>query len=344
MATYEECLTGLTYREIETLLKPVYETPNKRGVRQVVADQLIERGHPYGEFIQASIRAHLAMGEEKVMWEQYAESLLAPHRLEWTWALGRIVWPEVKYVAGFPIYAEIDPTRLAFFVDQPAWATYRHLFLSSWHSEVDGALLAKFIQQKSLSQTLEWLSGDAPLDTFCALAKGPMLRALTSMAIHAEPTEVIHRLPDFREAMPRLYALSLRYRGTQWSPQHLRALIVGERLCRLNMLRLLVEPEQDIEALLRVARGRHLDLWIWFGDRGRLIQRRDGSLEGHFPSWDTGRYNVLSILQNLSPMTSITLRVGEWTSKTQLRTLMASLPAAVVERKPPFNPCRTMMY
>ncbi|MBT3219040.1 MAG: hypothetical protein HN348_08110 [Proteobacteria bacterium] len=343
MATYADCLAKITYREIEELLQPVYAQPHNYGVRQVVADQLVDRGHPYGEYIHASCRASYTMGDEKVKWEQHAESLLAHHRLEWAWGLGRIVWPKLRYSAGFPCYGKIDTRVLGRFVDHPAWATYRTLSIEDWYLWTDPSLLTRFVQQKSL-RALESLKGDIPLETVCALAKGPMLNSLTSLEVHGEPIEVIHRLPEFRTALPRLYRLFLRSGGTAWTPQHLRALLSLGRLDRLEMLGLLVNPDMDLERFLSAARGAPFVLYLWFGEKGHLLQRRDGSLHGYFPSWDTGRYSVMSILRNLSPLTNINLRVGEWTSKTKMRTLMANLPAAVVERKRPFNPCGTMVF
>lgn len=109
---------------VGSLYAPVWAAPRERGPRQVLADQLLERGDPRGEFISLQL-AHASSKRQR--------TLLKKHGREWLGALVDVVdlkdQPPV-FKDGFVTEVSVrgvKPAQFLLAADAPEWATVRRV-------------------------------------------------------------------------------------------------------------------------------------------------------------------------------------------------------------------------
>ncbi|MBT3222152.1 MAG: hypothetical protein HN348_24015, partial [Proteobacteria bacterium] len=282
------------------LLAPVHGNPHNLALRQVVADQLIERGHPYGEYIRAAFEAELAEdAEQKVTLQRHAESLLAPHRLEWASVAGRVCWEKIRYRWGFPSHGRVDLDYLPRYIGHPAWSTFETV--SAWPAEHRGSdLLTRFA--RTLAPHIKGVLGNIPLETFQSLSDGPTLPFLTRIDVDGDPWEVIDTLPCRPPSMPSLNRVLLRSRQIHaWTPNCLNLLATSGRLDGLNEVALFAGAPRPIGPLFEAMSDGPVELTVIFGEPSFLRLNKDGSMTGRFHCWDDGLFNVRDIVNTLDP-------------------------------------------
>ncbi len=109
------------------LLAAVYANPDDDGPRLVLADWLLERGDPWGEFITLQFKADKSRAEVA-----REAALQAKHGTSWLGALATVVLKDVEFRRGFPskVVAKFKGQReVEQFGDAPEWATIEEL---SW--------------------------------------------------------------------------------------------------------------------------------------------------------------------------------------------------------------------
>jgi uncharacterized protein (TIGR02996 family) len=172
---------------IESLLAEVYAHPNDDAPRMVLADVLLERGDPRGEFITLQ----LARGRDGEPSERERE-LLKKHGKSWLGPLGTVLsfgkgYSGTKFQRGFVARADFIfkiEKKLALIASDPAWATVetgplRYILLerAPLHAlrEVDldeGALAALFNRTEPLPSVVK-----LSIDRFTPI-QIPLLRRL----------------------------------------------------------------------------------------------------------------------------------------------------------------------
>jgi uncharacterized protein (TIGR02996 family) len=107
---------------LESLLAGVYADPTSDGPRLVLADWLLERGDPRGEFIAAQCVGR-PLSRELV-------ALLKKHEHEWTGPIGSVLAKKRSYRRGFLAAATVrfkQPQDVTAVGEHPAWATVDEL-------------------------------------------------------------------------------------------------------------------------------------------------------------------------------------------------------------------------
>lgn len=196
--------------EVEAALAAVAEVPLDEGRRRVLADLLLERGDPRGEFLvlQFLIAARQSSGPMR----QRAEELWRRHRHEWMAGLENCL-TDVELENGFPVAACIRPGLKPELLDR---------------------LLAS-----PMVATLQRLDSAGDERALVRAASDPRLHALETLTVRAEPTLLalaeqalpgrIRRLKlAFVPTVPRLTQLasertfdglrSVSFRLADWAP------------------------------------------------------------------------------------------------------------------------------
>ena len=211
--------------ELQGALDAIGARPGEEAHRQVLADLLLERGDPRGEFLllQFLIAANQFSGAMR----QRAEDLWRTHKREWMRGVDQVL-TDVKLERGFPVEASLQPgTTLAQFEamkQSPMLRTLRHL--RSRHAE--GAVLVEaaasplllalrgleVVQQEVLTQVLErgvpgrlrFLRVTAPLQPTDveALLRAPASSGLEELVISTQERSRARRPETLIAAVTRL--------------------------------------------------------------------------------------------------------------------------------------------
>ncbi|MBL8922228.1 MAG: hypothetical protein JNJ54_25485 [Myxococcaceae bacterium] len=196
--------------EVDAAIAAVAEGPLDEGRRRVLADLLLERGDPRGEFLvlQFLIAARQGSGPMR----QRAEELWRRHRHEWMAGLESCL-TELELENGFPVSASIRPGLKAAQLDQ---------------------LLAS-----PMAATLQRLDSQGDEQALVRVASAPRFCALDTLTVRSEPTFLAlaeHAVPGrlrrlrlaFVPTWPRLTQLvsastfeglqSVSFRLADWAP------------------------------------------------------------------------------------------------------------------------------
>ncbi len=114
-------------KNLEALLGAIYDTPDDDAPRLVLADALLERGDPRGEFIALQLRGdrdseRISIKREKELLETYGK--------QWLGELAPVVMAGYTFARGFLADCRIDNRqldRVQKLAGDPAWATVRSL-------------------------------------------------------------------------------------------------------------------------------------------------------------------------------------------------------------------------
>lgn len=161
--------------ELDAALEAVAKGPLDEGRRRVLADLLLERGDPRGEFLllQFLISANQGSG---AVWQRAAE-LWRRHRHQWMAGLDKHL-SELVIENGFPVSARLNPNLQPEIrqklLTSPMLATVRHLSASG-DSEVlvDAACEPRFVALESLL-----ISSREPFESLCERGVPGRLRKL----------------------------------------------------------------------------------------------------------------------------------------------------------------------
>jgi uncharacterized protein (TIGR02996 family) len=192
------------------LYSPIWENPRDTSRRQVLADLLLERGDPRGEFISLQL-AHASPKRQR--------TLINTHGRAWLGALADILdlkeEPPV-FEDGFVTEVSIKHVRQAQFLlagDAPEWATVRRV--------------RRGLQRFTRAMVGLEHSGPVKLDALKALVRDELPLALRSVEVNAFPDEAVEVLEqlasppswlalhfdvfeptrELRDALPRLTEL-----------------------------------------------------------------------------------------------------------------------------------------
>ena len=215
---------------LASLYAPIWADPRDLTRRQVLADLLLERGDPRGEFISLQL-ANASPKRQK--------QLLNAHRDEWLGKLAGIVDLQEEppvFEAGFVTELTVKGVRKGQFLlasDAPEWATVRR---------VRGGLQAFSKAMVALEDT-----GLVRLDALRGLVREALPLKLRSVVVAAFPDEVVDVLEEL-ETPPKWLALHF----VVWEPtRELRdALPRLADLASLERLRFSAEEETVMPALL----------------------------------------------------------------------------------------------
>ena len=196
---------------LETLYSPIWEDPRDSARRQVLADVLLERGDPRGEFISLQL-AHASPKRQR--------TLINTHGRAWLGALADILdlkeEPPV-FEDGFVAEVSIKHVRQAQFLlagDAPEWATVRRV--------------RRGLQRFSKAMVGLEHSGPVKLEALKALVREELPLTLRSVEVAAFPDEAVDVLEqlstppawlalhfdvfeatrELRDALPRLTELA----------------------------------------------------------------------------------------------------------------------------------------
>lgn len=211
--------------ELQAALDAIGARPGEEARRQVLADLLLERGDPRGEFLllQFLIAANQFSGAMR----QRAEDLWRTHKREWMRGVDQVL-TDVTLERGFPVEASLQPgTTVAKFeamMHSPMVRTLRHL--RARHAEgpvlVEAAaspLLLELrglevVQQEALTQVLErgvpgrlrFLRVTVPLKDadVDGLLSAPAASALEELVISTEQRARVRQPETLTSAVTRL--------------------------------------------------------------------------------------------------------------------------------------------
>jgi len=195
---------------LEALYAPIWQAPRDTARRQVLADVMLERGDPRGEFISLQ----LAQASPKRQ-----RTLLKTHGRAWLGALADILDLKEEppaFEGGFVTEVSVKHVRQAQFLlagDAPEWATVRRV--------------RRGLQRFSKAMVGLEHSGPVKLDALKALVRDELPLTLRSVEVAAFPdeaVEVLEQLPapppwlalhfdlfeptrELRDALPRLTEL-----------------------------------------------------------------------------------------------------------------------------------------
>ncbi|MDP1921029.1 MAG: TIGR02996 domain-containing protein [Myxococcales bacterium] len=271
-------------RPIDPLLQAVFDDPRDDRLREVVADALMERGDPRGEFI--ALQLGLARGVLKHIDRAYA----LERRFGRDWA-GLAPISRVRFARGFPWLVEA-PTAS----DQPEWATVGVLVLPTGHT------LAPFLASSRWLTSLERLMNiDTETLRGCSPSNLPSLRAVDlSHELELEALEHLTTFPDVTElsfSATAPFTNPALFRSDLLSTvQHLRLrAVLGEALdlsALAHALAPATQPLVSVETFLGVTFefGRERVLQVSFLSQDLAVSLSDRAL-------DTVRANVPSIFR-----------------------------------------------
>lgn len=114
------------------LLAAVYAAPGDDGPREVLADHLLQRGDPYGEFLSLQLARSHGRADDATRARELA--LLATSNGVWAGRIGMAIEAgHFAYHRGFVAYAQLPRTKqtLAQFQSEPAWNTVE-IFDVTW--------------------------------------------------------------------------------------------------------------------------------------------------------------------------------------------------------------------
>lgn len=215
---------------LESLLAPIWADPRDLARRQVLADQLLERGDARGEFIALQLASASPKRQQQ---------LLGKHRDAWLGALRDVV--DLKHEPpffehGFVSEVTVRGVKLAQFLlaaDAKEWATVRR---------VRSGLLRFSAAMVGLED-----AGPVKLEALRQLTREALPIALRSVTLAAYPAEAVELLLEL-PAPPRWLALEL----ATWSPtRELRDQLPRLReLAGLERLRLSAQDPDVLPTLL----------------------------------------------------------------------------------------------
>lgn len=193
----------------EQLLAEVYARPDDDGPRLVLADFLLERGDPQGEFITLQFKADKSK-EEKAR----EAALKTKHGKSWLGPLATVVLKDVEFRRGFPskVVAKFKSQREAEqYGDDPAWATVEDLAWSqsgSWTE--DAGRWHEYFPKHARPKTC--VVGRFGVERLLE-AKGPW--PFESLTLQTRNVEVQQRLAESK-AFPHVRQLRV---GDSFAPQ-----------------------------------------------------------------------------------------------------------------------------
>lgn len=177
---------------IEAALKAVADAPGDEGRRRVLADLLIERGDPRGEFIVLQLL--VAENQASAALGQRARALLAQYRDEWLRELEGVVALDhfsLQVESGFPVAGRLveglTTERLRRAFDSPMFLTLRslegpqHLLLEALASPRMRALSRVYVATDAFLERVARYAVPARLEQL-TLGFAPGKRALTLLA------------------------------------------------------------------------------------------------------------------------------------------------------------------
>jgi uncharacterized protein (TIGR02996 family) len=216
----------------EDPLEAVYAAPNDDARKQVLADVLLERGDPRGEFISLQLSN---TGTRR------QQSLLAHHRDEWLGPLHDVL--ELKrdkplfqkgFLSALTVKASLKRSQFQLVADAPEWATVKR---------VRSGLPALSRAMKSLEHP-----GPMSLEALKRWTRDDFTLPLRSLKTSGDPQPLVEVLQQVPFVPPWL---SLRF--IEWEPtRQLRdALVSVSKLGGLERLRVAAQDADVVPAILK---------------------------------------------------------------------------------------------